>query len=323
MIILVTGGSGLIGQALQDFIKTTQSTDNWIFLSSKECNLLNYDETLKILSSRTPDVVIHLAARVGGLYNNMNNNESMYVDNMRMNLNIIEACEKTKVKRFIAVLSTCIFPDKPPSLPLTEEMIHSGPPHYSNEGYAMAKRMLEVHARLSPMETICLIPTNLYGPYDNFKIEDAHVIPALIHKCYIAKQTNQPFKIAGSGKAVRQFLYNADMAKIIQWAVYKSSPSPSNHNSYNDSYHESYICAPNETDEVTIETVAQIIAKTMNYEDQLQFDTSFQEGQYKKTASNKKLLEAMSKNALEFSNFEEKLQSTIEWFINNYEILRK
>ena len=74
MIILVTGGSGLIGQALRDFIKTTQSTDNWIFLSSKDCDLLNYDETLKILQTTQPDVVIHLAARVGGLYNNMNNN---------------------------------------------------------------------------------------------------------------------------------------------------------------------------------------------------------------------------------------------------------
>ena len=321
MIILVTGGSGLIGQALRDFIKTKSSIDNWIFLSSKECNLLNYDETLKILQNTQPDVVIHLAARVGGLYNNMNNNEAMYTDNMHMNLNIIEACEKTNVTRFIAVLSTCIFPDSPPMLPLTEEMIHAGPPHHSNEGYAMAKRMLEVHARLSQMETICLIPTNLYGPHDNFKIEDAHVIPALIHKCYIAKQTNQPFKVAGSGKAVRQFLYNEDMAKIIEWAVYKSIPSLSNNGSYNDLYHESYICAPNESDEVTIEIVARIIAKTMTYEDKLQFDTSFQEGQYKKTASNKKLIDSMP--SLTFSNFEEKLQTTIEWFINNYETLRK
>jgi GDP-L-fucose synthase len=317
MIILVTGGSGLIGKALQDFIKTKSSADSWIFLSSKECNLLNYDETYKILQNTQPDVVIHLAARVGGLYNNMNNNERMYVDNMQMNLNIINACEKSNVKGFIAVLSTCIFPDKPPSLPLTEEMIHDGPPHYSNEGYAMAKRMLEVHAHLSHMETICLIPTNLYGPYDNFKIEDAHVIPALIHKCYNAKQSNQPFKIAGSGKAVRQFLYNTDMAKIIEWAVNKSISI----SSIDDSYHESYICAPNENEEVTIETVARIIAKTLNYEEHLEFDTSFQEGQYKKTASNKKLLEEIP--TFVFSNFEEKLQYTIEWFINNYETLRK
>jgi len=313
MNILVTGGSGLIGKALQEFIQTIQSNDNWIFLSSKDCDLLNYGETLKTLSSCGPDIVIHLAARVGGLYNNMNNNERMYTDNMRMNINIIEACEKTYVKRFIAVLSTCVFPDKPPSLPLTEEMIHAGPPHYSNEGYAMAKRMLELHTRLSPMETICLIPTNLYGPYDNFKIEDAHVIPALIHKCYIAKQKNQAFKVSGSGKAVRQFLYNEDIAKIIQWAVYKSNLSSSNN--------ESYICAPNESEEVTIETVARIIAKTMNYEEQLQFDTSFQEGQYKKTASNKKLVEEMPNFIV--SNFEEKLRYTIAWFINNYETLRK
>ena len=314
MKILVTGGTGLIGKALHDFIYTTKNNDEWIFFGSKECDLLNYNETLKILQTTQPDVVIHLAARVGGLYNNMNNNERMYVDNMQMNLNIVDACEKSDVKRFVAVLSTCVFPDKPPSLPLTEEMIHDGPPHYSNEGYAMAKRMLELHTRLSPMESICLIPTNLYGPYDNFKIEDAHVIPALIHKCYVAKQANQPFKVAGSGKAVRQFLYNVDMAKIIEWAVYKYMPSsPINY--------ESYICAPNESDEITIENVARIIATTMNYEKHLEFDTSYQEGQYKKTSSNKKLLESMP--SITFSNFEEKLQTTIEWFINNYKTLRK
>ena len=313
MVILVTGGSGLIGKALQDNVQNDTSINKLVFLSSKDINLINYDETLKVLTTIKPEIVIHLAARVGGLYNNMNNNEVMFADNMQMNLNIIKACEIAEVKRFIAILSTCIFPDSPPSLPLTENMIHCGPPHYSNEGYAMAKRMLEIHTRLSKMETICLIPTNLYGPYDNFKIEDAHVIPALIHKCYIAKQNNLPFKVSGSGKAVRQFLYNGDMAKIINWAINKIMK-------YN---HETYICTPNENEEVTIERVARIIAKTMDYEDKIEFDTLYHEGQYKKTASNKKLKEELP--YFEFCNFPLKLKYTIEWFINNYnnDLIRK
>lgn len=310
--ILVTGGSGLIGKALQNYIFHSDDTENeWIFLSSKELNLLNEENTINYLEKVRPQMVIHLAARVGGLYNNMNNNERMFTDNMKMNLNIILACEKVGVKRFVSVLSTCIFPNAPPALPLTEDMIHSGPPHHSNEGYSMAKRMLEVQSRLSKMESICLIPTNLFGPYDNFAIEDAHVIPALIHKCYLARKEGRPFKVAGSGKAVRQFLYNGDMASILYWAAIKKENVKNNH--------EMYICAPGEKDEVTIETVARIIAKKMEYP--VEFDVSYAEGQQKKTASNQKLLEEMPE--LTFSSFESKLNDTIEWFVKNYNVVRK
>ena len=310
--IIVTGGSGLIGKALQNYIFHSDDTENeWIFLSSKDLNLLNEENTINYLEKVRPQMVIHLAARVGGLYNNMNNNERMFTDNMKMNLNIILACEKVGVKRFVSVLSTCIFPNAPPALPLTEDMIHSGPPHHSNEGYSMAKRMLEVQSRLSKMESICLIPTNLFGPYDNFAIEDAHVIPALIHKCYLAQKEGRPFKVAGSGKAVRQFLYNGDMASILYWAALKKENVKNNH--------EMYICAPGEKDEVTIETVARIIAKKMEYP--VEFDVSYAEGQQKKTASNQKLLEEMPE--LTFSSFESKLNDTIEWFVNNYNIVRK
>lgn len=306
MRILVTGGTGLIGRALQD--KVIFSKDEWCFAGSSDVNLLDESETLEYFKKVDPTMVVHLAARVGGLYNNINHNERMYVDNMKINLNVMNASEEIGVQRFIAILSTCIFPEPAPALPLTEDMIHFGPSHPSNEGYAMAKRMLELHTRLSSLETICLIPTNLYGPYDNFNIDDAHVIPALIHKCYLAKQSDKPFVVAGSGKAVRQFLYNGDMASIIEWAVNKHCIEP----------HEKYICAPDEEDEITIDKVAHIIAKTMNYEDKLEFDTVFPEGQAKKTASNKLLKEAMGEQ-LVFSNFEEKLVKTIEWFIEHYE----
>jgi GDP-L-fucose synthase len=310
--ILVTGGSGLIGKALQNYIFHSDDTENeWIFLSSKDLNLLNENDTVDYLEKVRPQMVIHLAARVGGLYNNMNNNERMFTDNMKMNLNIILACEKVGVKRFVSVLSTCIFPNAPPALPLTEDMIHSGPPHHSNEGYSMAKRMLEVQSRLSKMESICLIPTNLFGPYDNFAIEDAHVIPALIHKCYLARKEGRPFKVAGSGKAVRQFLYNGDMASILYWAAIKKENVKNNH--------EMYICAPGEKDEVTIETVARIIAKKMEYP--VEFDVSYAEGQQKKTACNRKLLEEMPE--LTFSSFESKLNDTIDWFVENYDVVRK
>ena len=306
--ILVTGGTGLIGKSLNDLVNETNNENEWNFIGSKDLNLLNYNEVEEYLNKLKPEIVIHLAARVGGLYDNMNNNEKMYVENMEINLNIIKACESAKVRRFIPILSTCIFPDKPPSLPLTEDMIHSGPPHNSNEGYAYAKRMLELHSRLSNMETICLIPTNIYGKYDNFNIRNGHVIPALIHKCYKAKKTNKPFIISGSGNALRQFIYNEDVAKIIIWAT-----------ELKEIKHEAYICCPNESEEISIKSIAELIAKNMNYYNII-YDISYPEGQYKKTASNEKLKNAMD---IEFSNFEEKLKNTIEWFINNYETVRK
>jgi len=195
----------------------------------------------------------------------------------------------------------------------------------------MAKRILEIHARLSKLETICLIPTNLYGMYDNFSICDGHVIPALIHKCYISKKCGQQFLISGNGTAKRQFLYNGDMAKIIKWAIEKKNV---------ENNHELFICAPDESEEIDINTIARLIAKSMNYENEFLSNkhsnynirkTSFvstnsiqsQDGQIRKTASNKHLKEAFPE--LKFSNLEEKIQKTVDWFITYYDsdIVRK
>ena len=136
-----------------------------------------------------PAYVIHLAAKVGGLFNNMAHKVEFYNDNIIMNMNVMELCREFKVKKLISCLSTCIFPDKT-TYPIDETMIHTGPPHYSNEGYAYAKRMIEVMDRLYAEEYGChftaIVPTNIYGPYDNYEIEGGHVVPGLIHKFYKA-----------------------------------------------------------------------------------------------------------------------------------------
>ena len=296
MKVLVTGGSGLVGHAVQAI------APDWLYPTSSELNLLDKANTMEYLKNTRPDVVIHLAAKVGGLYRNLNNNEEMLVDNLMINTNIIMASEVAGVKRFIGILSTCIFPDNI-WYPLTESQIHMGPPHPSNEGYAYAKRMMDVHLKLSNMESTCLIPTNLFGPHDNFNIEQAHVIPALIHKCYLAKKEGKPFVVSGSGTALRQFLYSGDFAGIIKHFVENHTPK---------SPHETFICAPKEEDEISIEYVARKIARTMDYETHIQFDTTQPEGQYRKPAANGLLLYTMKK--LKFSDFDEKLVETINWF---------
>lgn len=120
----------------------------------------------------------------------MKNNLHMYQDNMTINRNVLEACHEVKVKKLVSVLSTCIFPDKIESYPFDESVVHLGPPHTSNEGYAYAKRMLDVESRLYcqqyGVDYVSVIPTNIYGPFDNFHLEDAHVVPALIHNTSIA-----------------------------------------------------------------------------------------------------------------------------------------
>jgi GDP-L-fucose synthase len=301
MKVVVSGGSGLLGSVLQKL------EPNWLYPSSIEMNLLNYENTLNYINKNKPDVVVHLAARVGGLYENISNKNQMFEDNIIMNMNILKACESNNVKKFCTTLSTCIFPCEY-NLPFTEEMIHNGPPHSTNEGYAHSKRMLEFQCRMSEIPTLCLIPCNLYGPYDNFNLNQAHVIPALIHKCYLAKKNNTPFKILGSGEGLRQFLYNEDLAKIIKWAVEKEINK-----------HEIYVCAPDENEEVSIKHIVEKIAKGFDYNNVV-FDVSFTDGQIKKTASNKKL---SSITNVSFSNFDEKLEYTIKWFVDNYDSLRK
>ena len=296
MKVLVTGGSGLVGNALRKL------EPDWLYPPRSELDLLNKSQVIDYFKREKPHMVVHLAAKVGGLYRNMNDNSGMFVDNLIMNMNVILASESNGVKIFVGILSTCIFPNEI-WYPLEEKQIHLGPPHASNEGYSYAKRMMEIHLKMTNMMTTCLIPTNLYGPHDNFNIEQAHVIPALIHKCYNAKKKGEPFVVSGSGSALRQFMYSEDLAEIIAYFINEHEPKKR---------HESFICAPPEEDEVSIGFVARRIARHMGYESHLEFDTSKPEGQHRKPASSKLLMRTMGE--FKFSNFNEKLKETIDWF---------
>ena len=193
-------------------------------------------------------------------------------------------------------------------------MLHNGPPHYSNDAYAYAKRMVDVQSQAYCEQYnklfVSIIPTNIYGPHDNFHLEDSHVIPALIHQCYLAKKEKRPFVVRGSGKQLRQFIYSEDLAKLILKVM----------NSYEDK--EPIILSVNEKDEISIGDIATIISKKMEYTDNLFFDVHYSDGQYKKTANNAKLMKWLEK-PFEFTSIEEGLEKTIAWFIENYENCRK
>ena len=211
MRILITGGFGLIGKAIQEICKNYEY--EFIFVSSKDYDLTNYEKTREMFEKYHPEYVIHLAACVGGLFKNMKYKVDMYENNININNNVLKCSHDFRVKKLISCLSTCIFPDKI-DYPIKEEKMHDGPPHDSNNSYAYAKRMLEIHSKAYQEQYndnfICIIPTNIYGPNDNYSLEDGHVIPSLIHQCYLSKKNDKKFIVKGTGKPLRQFIYSID-----------------------------------------------------------------------------------------------------------------
>jgi GDP-L-fucose synthase len=307
MKILITGGTGLAFKNIQN-----KYSYEFYFLSSKECDLSDYKQTFTFLNNYKPDYVIHLAAYVGGLFKNMNYKVDMLEKNILINYNILKCCHEVKVKKVISCLSTCIFPDKT-NYPINENMLHNGPPHYSNDAYAHAKRLLEIHSIAYQEQYndnfICVIPTNIYGENDNYSLEDGHVIPALIHRCYLAKKNKEKFIVRGSGKHLRQFIFSEDLAKLIMWVLEYYEQK------------ESIILSVGEKDEVSIEYVARQIAKFYDYEHMIEFDTSYSDGQFKKTADNSKLTNLYGE--FKFMNIDEGIKKSVKWFINNYNTCRK
>lgn len=308
--ILVTGGNGMVGHAFQKI--QNEYTYRFIFLSRKDGDLSIFNECKKIFDKYTPNIVIHLASNVGGLYKNMNFKVDMFESNIQINLNVLKCCHLFDVEKVVSCLSTCIFPDQT-EYPITEKDLHNGPPHISNDAYAYAKRMLDVHScayfQQYGKKFVSVIPTNIYGEHDNYHLEDAHVIPALIHKCYLSKKEGKDFVVFGSGKPLRQFIYSVDLAKLMMWCV----------ENYDDVY--PIILSPNESDEVSIGEVARQIATCFDYEDHISFDTSRSDGQYKKTASNQKLIDLYGK--YKFTSLSEGIFKSVKWFQKNYDILRK
>tara|TARA_B100001173_G_scaffold274269_1_gene253801 strand:- start:458 stop:979 length:522 start_codon:yes stop_codon:yes gene_type:complete len=173
--------------------------------------------------------------------------------------------------------------------------------------------MLEIHSKAYQEQYgdnfMCIIPTNIYGDNDNYSLEDGHVIPALIHKCYLCKKNNEDFVVRGTGKPLRQFINSIDLAKLIDWVI----------ENYEEK--ESLILSVNPDHEVSIEKVARTIAKNFDYEHRLVFDSKYSDGQYKKTADNSLLMSKIGK--YDFIDIETGLKDTIKWFIDNFDKARK
>eukprot|EP00917_Polyrhabdina_sp_WS-2016_P026329 GHVP01056581.1.p1 GENE.GHVP01056581.1~~GHVP01056581.1.p1 ORF type:complete len:332 (+),score=47.17 GHVP01056581.1:787-1782(+) len=310
--ILVTGGNGLVGSAVKK-VSERYSEYEWVFLAGyKDGDLTSQKETDEIFEKYKPNYVIHLAANVGGLFKNMKFQKKMFMDNLNLGVTVLSASNEYKVEKVISCLSTCIFPnglDKP----INEDMLHDGKPHDSNYGYSYAKRMYEIMSRVFNEENEkkpfhCIIPTNVYGPHDNFSLQDGHVVPALIHKCYDAIKNNKKFVVCGTGKPLRQFIYSEDLANIMVKMLLSDNTPFS-------------LIAANQR-EIAIGYLAETIAKEFGYDkSDIVYDTERADGQYKKTADPSKLNETFPD--LKMIEFEEGIKRSVAWFKENYDTLRK
>jgi GDP-L-fucose synthase len=295
--VLITGGNGLLGSPLVRDL-------NGDTFSSKDCNLITdsfNDYIIKKYKEEKPNTIIHCAARVGGVGANLNNNLEFFKDNIKIDYNVLTSCLELEIDNLVTILSTCIFPDKV-EYPLTSDKLDMGPPHHSNHGYAYAKRLLayqtKIYRNTINKNWISIVPTNLYGPKDNFHLHDSHLVPALIRKAYESSLNGKDFIVWGDGSPLRQFVYSEDMSKIIEWSI--------------DNWgNEKPLMAINEK-EYSIKDIVNIITDRFNIpQNKIKYDTSKPLGQLRKPA----------KSDIQWFNFtpiEEGINKTIDWFIENY-----
>lgn len=297
--VLVTGGYGLVGYALHADIRVGHEVD-----------LRDPGAVDAMYRQHSPTHVIHCAAKVGGVGGNMSYKADYFYDNIMMNTNVIEGARKYGVTKLVNFLSVCVFPDDV-TYPLTEDKIHLGQPHHSNSAYAYAKRMSDIqimaYREQYGINYTSVIPTNIFGPRDNFSLVHGHVIPMLIHKLYLAQRDNTDFVVWGTGKAKREFIYSEDLGKMVNFVL--------------NEYTEQSPIILSTSEEVSIAEVVDILVETFNFKGNVVFDDTKPEGQYRRPSDNSKIKSYMPD--FEFTPFNVAIKKTVEWFINNYEVARK
>tara|TARA_B110000503_G_scaffold16972_2_gene24399 strand:+ start:1039 stop:1941 length:903 start_codon:yes stop_codon:yes gene_type:complete len=300
MKTLITGGGGLVGSAMKSELKLTREF----------CDLTDRKQTESLFKTIRPEGVIHCAGKVGGIGGNSNYKGEYFYDNLMINTNVIEASRKAGVKRLVAFLSTCVFPDKV-TYPLTIDQIHTGIPHTSNDAYSYAKRMADVqinaYREQYGINYTSIIPSNIYGPNDNFSLVHGHVMPMLIHKLYLAKQNKTDFTVWGSGKPLREFIYSKDVARLAEWTL--------------ENYEGTEPLIFSGDEEYSIKDLVDILVAEFKFKGNVKFDESKPDGQFKKPSDNSKIKELYPE--FEYTPLEIGIKETVNWFIENYETARK
>jgi len=303
--ILITGGSGFLGSHLvKNLIEKRRLSADQIVTANSSKDLRSLENCREI--ARGSDVIIHLAANVGGIGYNLRSPGPLFFDNLQMGLNMIEAAREAKTGKFVQAGTVCSYPKFAP-IPFREDSLWDGYPEETNAPYGIAKKALLVMAQAYrqqySMNIIYLLPVNLYGPGDNFDLESSHVIPALIRKFVDAVQMNRTHvSVWGTGKVSREFLYVDDATEAIALAIERyNKPEPVNLGS---------------GAEITIGALTELIAKLVGFKGQILWDTSRPDGQPRRCLDTTRALREFGFKAT--TTLTEGLQKTISWYKTNY-----
>jgi len=299
--IVVTGGAGFLGSFLCERLAAAGAGELFIPRHA-DYDLTEQDAVRQLYQDAEPDVVIHLAAEVGGIGANQANPGRYFYANMAMGLHLIEEARRRHIGKFVQVGTVCAYPKFAP-VPFKEDDLWKGYPEETNAPYGIAKKsllvMLQAYRAQYHLNGIYLLPVNLYGPHDNFDLETSHVIPALIRKFIAARDNGDPEVVAwGTGSASREFLYVEDAAEAITLAT--------------DSFNGDQPVNIGTSHEITIRELVELIARLTRYEGSVRWDTSKPDGQPRRKLDTSRATRLFGFEAA--TGLEDGLRKTIEWW---------
>jgi len=299
--VTVTGGAGFLGSFVVDKLKERGCRQ--VFAPrSREYDLRDQAAIRRMLKDAKPDIVIHLAARVGGIGANRAHPAEFFYDNLMMGVQLLHESWRAGVKKYVTIGTVCAYPKFTP-VPFKEEDLWNGYPEETNAPYGLAKKILLVQTQAYRQQygfnAIYLIPVNLYGPRDNFDLETSHVIPALIRKCIEAKERGEKqLAVWGTGTPTREFLYVEDAAEGILLAA--------------ERYNQSEPVNLGAGEEISIRELAQLIAELTGFRGEIVWDASKPDGQPRRCLETQKAQQYFGFTAK--TSFREGLEHTIRWY---------
>jgi GDP-L-fucose synthase len=302
--VLVTGGAGFLGSFVVEKLKE-KDCQNIFVPRSRDYDLVEMEAVKRVYKDANPDIVIHLAAKVGGIGANMENPGKFFYDNLMMGTQLMEQGRQLGIKKFVALATICSYPKFAP-VPFKEEEIWDGYPEETNAPYGLAKKMLLVQSQAYRQQygfnSCCIFPVNLYGPGDNFDPESSHVIPALIKKCVDAKhEKGNQLVVWGDGTPTREFLYVEDAAEGILLAAEK--------------YNSSEPVNIGAGFEISIKELVELIARLCEFKGSIIWDASKPNGQPRRMLDTTRAEKEFGFKAK--ISFKEGLKKTINWYIQN------
>lgn len=302
--ILIFGSNGLVGKSLQRQFQKKYKQENLFFSNRNDTDLFSFQETKKTIDSFEPDVLINAAAKVGGIYANNSQRTEFLIENLKINLNIFESCIEHKNTLIINLGSSCIYPLDAPN-PIKESSIMTGSLEPTNSPYAMAKlTSIELANSLNIQfghTVVNLMPTNLYGPEDNFSEMDSHVIPGLINRMHRATRNGEEiFKIWGTGKPRREFMHVDDLANAIDFIIENKVEEP--------------LINVGSSKEVTIKELAELLKGIIGFDGDIKFDTTMPDGNPRKLLDSTMIRTFGWVPKIDLKNG---LEQTYKWYLDN------